>query len=192
MERLTAHQVDPPLRDEMVQFAREKLCLTFPADMKNQPWDTQIDRLMTTFNRPLRVCGVVPNTGEPGGGPFWVEAADGTVSLQIVETSQIDPDSAEQQAVLAASTHFNPVNLVCGVRDFRGQPFDLSRYVDPETGFISIKSHAGRTLKAMELPGLWNGSMADWNTVFVEIPLSTFNPVKTVLDLLRDAHQPPV
>ncbi len=191
MERLTARQVDQPLRDEMVQFAREKLCLTFPADMEDQPLDTQIDRLMTQFNRPLRVCGVVPNTGEPGGGPFWVEAADGTVSLQIVETSQIDPDSADQQAILAASTHFNPVNLVCGVRDFRGQPFDLPRYVDPETGFISTKSHGGRALKAMELPGLWNGAMADWNTVFVEVPLSTFNPVKTVLDLLRDAHQPP-
>jgi hypothetical protein len=133
---------------------------------------------------------VVPNTGEPGGGPFWVRHADGTTSLQIVETSQVDTQAETQRAILQASTHFNPVNLVCGVRDFRHQPFDLTDFTDPETGFISQKSHEGKALKAMELPGLWNGAMARWNTVFVEVPITTFNPVKTVLDLLRQEHQP--
>jgi hypothetical protein len=136
------------------------------------------------------VCGVVPNTGEPGGGPFWVEQANGRLSAQIVETSQVDTSAEEQQAILSSSTHFNPVHLVCGVRDYRGQPFDLRQFVDPDTGFISQKSYEGKPLKAMELPGLWNGAMAQWNTVFVEVPLSSFNPVKTVLDLLRPEHQP--
>jgi hypothetical protein len=132
----------------------------------------------------------VPNTGEPGGGPFWVRHADGTTSLQIVETSQVETQAETQRAILQASTHFNPVNLVCGVQDFRHQPFDLTDFTDPETGFISQKSHEGKALKALELPGLWNGAMARWNTVFVEVPITTFNPVKTVLDLLRREHQP--
>lgn len=190
LEELVERQVKAQRLHEMLTFARDKLCVSYPEDMPHQPLHKQTDFLYTTFNRPLRVCGVVPNTGEPGGGPFWVEDADGTVSLQIVETSQIDPEASEQQAILASSTHFNPVNLVCGVRDFRGHPFDLRHFVDPETGFIATKSHAGQALKALELPGLWNGAMGHWNTVFVEIPLSTFNPVKTVFDLLRDAHQP--
>jgi hypothetical protein len=120
-----------------------------------------------------------------------VEHEDGTASLQIVETSQVDTQDAEQRAILASSTHFNPVNLVCGVRDYRGRAFDLQRFIDPNSGFVSIKSYEGRSLKALELPGLWNGAMAYWNTVFVEVPLLTFNPVKTVLDLLRPEHQPP-
>ena len=133
---------------------------------------------------------MVRNEGEPGGGPFWVEHPDGSLSRQIVETSQVDTALPAQRALLAASTHFNPVDLVCGVRDYRGQPFDLQRFADPNTGFISQKTYAGRPLKALELPGLWNGAMAYWNTVFVEVPLSTFSPVKTVLDLLRPEHQP--
>ena len=133
---------------------------------------------------------MVRNEGEPGGGPFWVEHADGSLSRQIVETSQVDTTAPEQRAILAASTHFNPVDLVCGVRDYRGQPFDLQQFADPNTGFISQKTYAGRPLKALELPGLWNGAMAFWNTVFIEVPLSTFSPVKTVLDLLRPEHQP--
>ena len=119
-----------------------------------------------------------------------MEQTDGSLSLQIVESSQVDMTSAEQRACFAAATHFNPVDLVCGVRDYRGQPFELPRFVDPDTGFISQKSHDGRDLKALELPGLWNGAMAYWNTVFVEVPSLTFNPVKTVLDLLRQEHQP--
>ena len=145
---------------------------------------------MRRLNRPVRVCGMVKNTGEPGGGPFWVIGKSGETSLQIVETAQIDPDDKEQQAMLAGSTHFNPVDLVCGVRDWRGEPFDLREFVDPDTVFISLKSKDGKELKALEHPGLWNGSMAHWITLFVEVPAITFNPVKTVNDLLRKEHQP--
>jgi hypothetical protein len=132
---------------------------------------------------------MVQNAGEPGGGPFWVQHADGAQSLQIVEMSQVDRHNATQQEIIARATHFNPVDLVCGVRDYAGKPFNLMAFTDPNTGFISIKSHQGRELKALELPGLWNGAMAHWNTLFVEVPLDTFNPVKTVLDLLRPQHQ---
>lgn len=136
------------------------------------------------LNRPIRVCGVVKNTGEPGGGPFLVRDADGSVSCQILESSQIaDP------ALMAQSTHFNPVDLVCAIRDYEGNAFHLPDYVDPQTGFISQKSKDGKELLALELPGLWNGAMAKWNTIFVEVPVSTFNPVKTVNDLLRPQHQ---
>ena len=161
-----------------------------PAGLTHQPLHDQIRLLMERFNRPLRVCGMVRNEGEPGGGPFWVTQADGTLSLQIVETSQVDMASPEQRAILAASTHFSPVDLVCGVRDYRGRPFNLAQFTDPTTAFISQKTYTGRPLKALELPGLWNGAMAHWNTVFVEVPLCTFIPVKTVFDLLRSAHQP--
>ena len=136
------------------------------------------------LNRPIRVCGVVKNTGEPGGGPFLVRDADGTISRQILESSQIaDP------ALMAQATHFNPVDLVCATRDVNGKPFHLPDFVDPQTGFISQKSKDGKELLALELPGLWNGAMAKWNTLFVEVPVSTFNPVKTVNDLLRPQHQ---
>jgi hypothetical protein len=132
---------------------------------------------------------MVKNEGEPGGGPFWVKESSGEISLQIVESSQIDMDNAQQKDILGKSTHFNPVDLVCGVRDYKGKVFDLRKFVDPSTGFISYKSKDGKDLKAQELPGLWNGAMANWITVFVEIPISTFNPVKTVNDLLRKEHQ---
>jgi len=145
-----------------------------------------IDRL----DRPIRVCGVVPNTGEPGGGPFWVRGGDGRLSLQIVESAQVDPHDAEQQRIFRSSTHFNPVDLVCGVRDSAGRPFDLRRFIDRDAVIVTQKSAAGRDLKALERPGLWNGAMAGWNTVFVEVPLATFSPVKSILDLLRDEHQP--
>ena len=136
------------------------------------------------LNRPIRVCGVVKNTGEPGGGPFLVREADGSISCQILESSQIsDPELMKQ------STHFNPVDLVCAIRDYEGKPFDLPKYVDPQTGFISNKSKDGKELLALELPGLWNGAMSRWNTIFVEVPVSTFNPVKTVNDLLREQQQ---
>jgi len=146
--------------------------------------------LAERLNRPIRVCGVVPNTGEPGGGPFWVRGRDGTVTPQIVESAQVDPDDGEQQRIFRSSTHFNPVDLVCGVRDADGRPYDLNRFIDEDAVIITHKSAEGRDLKAQERPGLWNGAMAGWNTVFVEVPLQTFSPVKTVLDLLRPEHQP--
>jgi len=142
------------------------------------------DEERARLNRPIRVCGVVKNTGEPGGGPFLVREEDGSVSKQILESSQIDDKS-----LMAQSTHFNPVDLVCAVRDYEGKPFNLPKFVDPKTGFISQKSKDGKELLALELPGLWNGAMSRWNTIFVEVPVSTFNPVKTVNDLLREQHQ---
>ena len=142
------------------------------------------DEERAKLNRPIRVCGVVKNTGEPGGGPFLVREEDGSISCQILESTQIsDPELMKQ------STHFNPVDLVCAIRDYEGKPFDLPKYIDPKTGFISNKSKDGKELLALELPGLWNGAMSRWNTIFVEVPVSTFNPVKTVNDLLREQHQ---
>jgi hypothetical protein len=144
--------------------------------------------LKEKYNRPLRVCGMVKNEGEPGGGPFWATNADGTVSLQVVESSQIDPESVQQQKLVQHATHFNPVDLVCAVKNYKGEKYDLTQYTDPATGFISTKSKDGKELKAQELPGLWNGAMSNWNTLFVEVPIETFNPVKTVNDLLREQH----
>ena len=144
--------------------------------------------LREKFNRPLRVCGMVKNEGEPGGGPFWAKNPDGTVSLQIVESSQIDPESVQQQNIMKHATHFNPVDLVCATKNYKKERYDLTKFTDPETGFISKKSKDGKDLKAQELPGLWNGAMSNWNTLFVEVPIETFNPVKTVNDLLRDQH----
>jgi hypothetical protein len=190
LELLATRQADDAQLQQISAFAQDKLSVALPDEFAQRPRDAQAEMLFTTLNRPLRVCGVVPNTGEPGGGPFWVEQANGRVSAQIVEMSQVETAQVEQQAILSSSTHFNPVHLVCGVRDYRGRPFDLRQFVDPDTGFISQKSYEGKSLKAMELPGLWNGAMAHWNTVFVEVPLSSFNPVKTVLDLLRPEHQP--
>ena len=145
--------------------------------------------LFTKLNRPIRICGMVKNTGEPGGGPFLIVNQDGTVSTQILESSQIDLSNPEEKTKMMESTHFNPVDLVCGVKNYKGEKFDLLRYVDKQTGFISLKSKGGKELKALELPGLWNGSMSDWNTIFVEVPIETFNPVKIVNDLLRPEHQ---
>ena len=142
------------------------------------------------LDRPVRACGMVKNVGEPGGGPFWARNPDGSVSLQVVESAQIDLTNPEQKAIFDEATHFNPVDLVCGLKDRHGRKYDLPMYRDPLTGFITAKSKDGKDLKAQELPGLWNGAMADWNTIFVEVPLITFNPVKTVNDLLRKEHQP--
>ncbi|MEQ9402291.1 MAG: DUF4301 family protein [Cyclobacteriaceae bacterium] len=141
------------------------------------------------LNRPLRVCGMVKNSGEPGGGPFWVRDFDEVSSVQIVEKSQVKKRE-DQKKIFKNATHFNPVDIVCGVKNYRGEKFDLSNYKNPETGFISEKTYEGKKIRAMELPGLWNGSMSDWNTIFVEVPLSTFGPVKKINDLLRTEHQP--
>ncbi len=171
-------------------FVREKLNI-IPIDGFEEMGNFEkIDYLFTRLNRPIRICGMVKNEGEPGGGPFWVKDSSGEVSLQIVESSQINLKDEGQKEIFSKSTHFNPVDLVCYVRDFNDELFDLREFVDPETGFISTKSKDGRELKAQELPGLWNGAMADWITVFVEVPIITFNPVKTVNDLLRKEHQP--
>lgn len=188
IDHLVRQEADDELLTRVFAFLRTPLSVVPPSGMAHQPRQTQQAYLLSVLNRPLRVCGMVPNAGEPGGGPFWVQHADGSLSVQIVETSQVAMHNADQRALVGAATHFNPVDLVCGVRDYRGRPFDLRQFTDPQTGFIAQKSFEGRELKALELPGLWNGSMAKWNTVFVEVPLSTFNPVKTVLDLLRPEH----
>ncbi|MGD9077262.1 MAG: DUF4301 family protein [Desulfobacteraceae bacterium] len=190
LERCSTGDLEDEYIKEVFLFIRNRLCINPPAGVEQGSREKKIDYLVSRLNRPLRVCGMVKNEGEPGGGPFWVEHADKSTSVQIVESSQVDMDSAEQRGVWESSTHFNPVDLVCGVRDYTGKPFDLMKFVDPNTGFISVKSMEGRELKALELPGLWNGSMAYWNTVFVQVPIITFNPVKTVLDLLRKEHQP--
>jgi hypothetical protein len=171
------------------EFLAKELCRPLPEGFAAADPQEKKRFLMESLDRPIRVCGVVRNQGEPGGGPFWVESPSGGISPQIVETSQIDPKDPEQQAALEASTHFNPVDISCGLRDRHGRPYDLHRYVDPATVFIAEKSHEGKPLKALERPGLWNGAMAGWNTVFVEVPDATFAPVKTVLDLLRPEHQ---
>ena len=190
LRRLLSKDIDDLLINEALDFARHKLSIIPSEWVKKGPEDEKIHFLISRLNRPLRVCGMVKNVGEPGGGPFWVEHGDGTISLQIVESSQVNMKSAEQKGIWESSTHFNPVDLVCGVHDYLGDPFNLMNYTDPDTGFISIKSKEGRELKALELPGLWNGAMANWNTVFVEVPIITFNPVKTLMDLLREEHQP--
>jgi hypothetical protein len=161
-------------------------------DEKILPHDdkTGIPLLRKLLDRPIRICGMVKNVGEPGGGPFWVQdPRSGIRSLQIVESSQVDHKDAEQKKIFEQSTHFNPVDLVCSLKDHNGKAYDLKEFVDPETGFISYKSKDGKDLKAQELPGLWNGAMANWNTIFVEVPLITFNPVKTIMDLLREEHR---
>jgi len=168
---------------EIAQFVENDLCCR-PKGNK-----VDADYLSRKLNRPMRVCGVVKNVGEPGGGPFLTYNQDGTVSLQILESSQIDTQNEAYMKMFTQGTHFNPVDLVCAVRDYKGNAFNLPDYVDKSTGFISSKSKNGKELKALELPGLWNGAMSDWNTIFVEVPLGTFNPVKTVNDLLREQHQ---
>lgn len=175
-------------REEMLGFLRNVLCVTHDKADRMSPED-EAAYIFSKLNRPLRVCGMVVNEGEPGGGPFLCYNADGTVSPQILESSQINPADKDAVRMLREATHFNPVDLVVATKDFKGHKFNLLDYVDHSTGFISEKSREGVVIKALELPGLWNGAMSDWNTIFVEVPASTFNPVKTVNDLLRDSHQ---
>ena len=174
--------------EEIIRFVQNDLCCR-KADIKELEDADLVIYLRKKLNRPMRVCGVVKNVGEPGGGPFLTYNQDGTVSLQILESSQIDKSNSAYMEMFTKGTHFNPVDLVCAVRDYKGNAFDLPKFVDPTTGFISQKSKSGKELQALELPGLWNGAMSDWSTIFVEVPLSTFNPVKTVNDLLREQHQ---
>ena len=174
--------------EDIIRFVRHTLCCDVP-NLKNME-DTELHVILKNkLNRPIRVCGVVKNVGEPGGGPFLAYNPDGSISLQILESSQIDKNNAEYMKMFTQGTHFNPVDLVCAIRNYKGEKFNLPDFVDPATGFISYKSKDGKELKALELPGLWNGAMSDWNTIMVEVPLTTFNPVKTVNDLLRPQHQ---
>jgi len=170
-------------------FIHDELQIAIPISIQGSDKDFQLKYIFDKLNRPIRICGMVKNEGEPGGGPFWVKQSDDSVSLQIVEGAQIDPNDEKQQNILKSSTHFNPVDLVCYLKDYRGNKFNLKEFIDPQTGFISEKTLNGKPLKALELPGLWNGAMANWLTFFVEVPVSTFNPVKTVMDLLRPQHQ---
>lgn len=164
---------------EAISFLRDELCCRLPENASRE-------LIIETLDRPIRVCGMVKNEGEPGGGPFWVRDEKGREQLQIAESSQI---AKEDMHLMKEATHFNPVDLVCGVQRYDGTKYDLTKYTDPKTGFISQKSAGGRDLRAQELPGLWNGAMANWNTLFVEVPISTFSPVKVVQDLLRPEHQ---
>ncbi len=173
---------------DMIHFLQNELCIKNP-ETKNLEDAELVLYIKSKLDRPLRVCGMVKNAGEPGGGPFLAVNPDGTISLQILESSQIDLNNPEKKAMFEKGTHFNPVDLVCALKDNKGKSYDLPKYVDKNTGFISLKSKSGKTLKALELPGLWNGAMSDWNTIFVEVPIETFNPVKTVNDLLRTEHQ---
>lgn len=189
MEMLDNGDVTNEELDEISAFAKEKLMIDIPDFFSTYNEIEKIDFLYNKLNRPMRVCGMVKNEGEPGGGPYFTRNSNDEISLQIVESSQIDHNDEKQEDMFRSSTHFNPVDLVCATQDFRGKSFNLNDFVDHETGFISLKSKDGKDLKAMELPGLWNGAMADWITIFVEVPIATFNPVKTVNDLLRDTHQ---
>ncbi len=189
LERLASDLFNASDLDQIVSFCQEKLNIVFPAEFIELDSANKIAIISSKLNRPIRVCGMVKNEGEPGGGPFWVDEKDGTQSLQIVEESQVDPLSETQRAIWSLATHFNPVDLVCGIRDYRNRKYNLQQFVNQAAFSIVQKTEKGRDLRALELPGFWNGSMAYWITVFVEVPLETFNPVKTVYDLLRPAHQ---
>ena len=181
-------EADPSVAccNEIEDYLDRVLCIQLPLARSREE---RVEMLREKLNRPVRVCGMVRNEGEPGGGPYIIAGKDGCTSLQILESVQINPEDPGAKGAMARATHFNPVDLVCCLRNYKGERFDLTKYVDPDAGFISSKSFEGRELKALELPGLWNGAMSNWNTVFVEVPVETFNPVKTVLDLLRDAHK---
>ena len=174
---------------ELSNFLENVLNITPPKNLYSKDKEELFHYFSKKINRPVRVCGMVKNQGEPGGGPFFAMNSDGSISLQIVESSQIDFSDPEQVAIAKKATHFNPVDLVCGIKNYKGKKYNLLEFSDPKTGLITIKSSDGKELKAQELPGLWNGSMSDWNTLFVEVPIETFNPVKTVNDLLRKEHQ---
>jgi len=189
LRRLEEESLNSDLISEIVRFCENDLKIVFPSSFRPLDLKGQQDFLKERLHRPLRVCGVVKNEGEPGGGPFWVEEEDGTQSLQIIESAQVDFRFEDQKTIWKSAGYFNPVDLACGLRDYQGNSFDLSRFIDRRAYLIAEKSQGGRALKALEHPGLWNGAMAHWNTIFLEVPIETFNPVKTVEDLLRKQHQ---
>ncbi len=182
VEKLHSQNSSEEILKSAVAFISEELKIKNASEEK--------ETLLKILERPIRVCGVVENTGAPGGGPFLIKDKKGNLSHQIVEMSQIDSHNDQQKGLAKKATHFNPVDLVCGVRNYKGEKYDLLKFSNPDAGFISEKSYQGKPIKALERPGLWNGAMANWNTVFVEVPLITFNPVKTVNDLLSEVHQP--
>ncbi len=189
LEMLESNDAEEDTLKEIEKFSEKYLNLRIDEDYKKYSNVNKINYLYFLLNRPIRICGMVRNTGEPGGGPFWIMEESGAVTMQIVEASQVDFESNTQRKIFKRSTHFNPVDIVCFVRDYKRKKFNLTEYINESTGFISIKSKDGKDIKAQELPGLWNGAMADWITLFVEVPLITFTPVKTVNDLLRPEHQ---
>ncbi len=174
---------------EVKSFLEEHLNVRFVPNFDSFTIAQQLEILKDKLNRPIRICGMVKNEGEPGGGPFWIKDKSDHISLQIIESAQVDMSNTGQVEIFKNSTHFNPVDLVCGVKNYKGEKFNLLNFVDYKQGFITQKTKDGKDLKALELPGLWNGAMAYWNTIFVEVPLVTFNPVKTVNDLLKPTHQ---
>jgi hypothetical protein len=189
--RQLQHDVcDVAVINEIKLFVEQRLSFSVPEEFQMFQTAYQIEYLTKILNRPIRVCGMVKNEGEPGGGPFWVQDKNGRITLQIVETAQIDLGNELQKNCVNSATHFNPVDMVCGVKNVQGQKFDLTEYIDQEAVIITQKTILGQPIKAIELPGLWNGAMAQWTTIFVEVPLATFNPVKSVNDLLKPAHQP--
>jgi hypothetical protein len=190
LKRLGKEEVTAYMVQKVARFLKSDLCIEPPRGFRNWGFEEKMAYCKEKLNRPIRVCGMVKNVGEPGGGPFWAKNDDDSVSLHIVESAQFDMDNKKQQAIFENATHFNPVDLIVSTKDFEKKPFDLLQFRDAKTGFVTGKSMNGKELQAQELPGLWNGSMADWNTLFVEVPLITFNPVKTVNDLLRAEHQP--
>lgn len=187
--RLESDSISDELINATKRFLEERLNVHFSNGFDNLEESQKIESVKQKLNRPLRICGMVKNEGEPGGGPFFIKDTKGNISLQIIESAQIDMNDSSQVELLNNSTHFNPVDLVCGVKDHNGVKYDLMNFVDAKQGFITGKTKEGKELKALELPGLWNGAMAFWNTIFVEVPLVTFNPVKTVNDLLKPSHQ---
>lgn len=190
LQELTKNEITCNCIEEVTTFVKDKMFHDLPHDFDKYRDDFKIEYLIKLLNRPIRICGMVKNEGEPGGGPFWVKDTNGQISLQIVESSQINNQSPQQKEIFKKATHFNPVDIVCGIKNFKGEKFDLLEFVDHNSGFIVEKTKNGKPIKAFELPGLWNGAMALWNTIFVEVPLITFNPVKTVNDLLKPSHQP--
>ncbi len=189
-KRLDKDEVSDYTRQKALSFLKNELNVIPPKGFRNWSNEDKLAYAKNKINRPIRVCGMVQNVGEPGGGPFWLENGDGSVSTHIVESAQFNFNSKRQSEIFQNATHFNPVDLVVSTKNYKKEKFDLLKFRDPKTGFITEKSLSGKALKAQELPGLWNGSMSDWNTIFVEVPLITFNPVKTVNDLLRKEHQP--
>ncbi len=189
LKDLDKTQISEAKLTEIAEFLTRELSVRISDEFEKYSDRYKIEYLAEKLNRPIRVCGMVKNEGEPGGGPFWVKDQNWNQSLQIVESAQINLKDKAQKDILKNSTHFNPVDLVCGVKNYKGEKFDLEQYVDPKAAFITMKTKAGKSLKALELPGLWNGAMAFWNTIFVEVPIITFNPVKTVNDLLKAPHQ---
>jgi nicotinamide riboside kinase len=187
---IDAKAIEEDQVEQLTDFLKEKLSIGMTNDFDELSLENRLSFIKETLNRPIRVCGMVKNEGEPGGGPFWVRNENGNISLQIVESSQVDLNNDSQVKIMAASTHFNPVDLVCGIKDYKSEKFDLTKFVDQNSGFIVERKNAGKPIRTYELPGLWNGAMANWLTVFVQVPLITFNPVKTVNDLLKSAHQP--